>query len=83
MHTVFIHINDLLKELKSEMGGCVNDLGFWQTQSTVGTYAILLNEDIQRLEKYGDKRKIKIDYDETISTIFILSKEEAKENHRI
>ena len=78
-----IYINDLLKELKSEKGGYADDLGFWQTQSNVGTCAILLNEDLQKLEKYCHKWKIKINYDKTIYTIFTLSNEESKRNLKI
>ena len=75
-----IYINDLLKELKSEKGGYADDLSFWQTQNKIGTCAMLLNEDLQRLENYCKKWKIVINYDKTVYTIFTKSSVEAKKN---
>ena len=46
-----IFLNDLPKELKSEKDLYADDLSIWQTQNKAGTCAILLNEDLARLER--------------------------------
>ena len=73
-----IFLNDLPKELKSEKGQYADDLSFWQTQNKVGTCAILLNEDLAKLERYCQKWKLKINYNKTVYTIFSKSSNEAK-----
>ena len=47
-----IFLNDLNKELKAEKGQWADDLIIWQTQNKVGTCAILLNEELLKLEHY-------------------------------
>ena len=75
-----IFLNDLPMELKSEKGQYADDLSFWQTQNKVGTCAILLNEDLKRLDSYCSKWKLKINYGKTVYTIFTKSSKEAKRN---
>ena len=79
--TLFLlFLNDLPKELKSEKGQYADDLSFWQTQYRVGTCAILLNEDLNRLDAYCSKWKLKLNYTKTVYTIFSKSPKEAKRN---
>ena len=75
-----IFLNDLPKVLKSEKGQYADDLSFWQTQNKVGTCAILLNEDLKRLDSYCSKWKLKINYTKTVYTIFSKSSKEANRN---
>ena len=75
-----IFLNDLTKELKAEKGQWADDLIIWQTQNKVGTCAILLNEDLLRLEQYCRKWKLKINYIKTVYTVFTKSPKEAKKN---
>merc|ERR1711879_220347 len=75
-----IFLNDLNKELKAEKGQWADDLIIWQTQNKVGTCAILLNEDLLKLEQYCNKWKLKINYIKTVYTIFTKSPTEAKRN---
>ena len=78
-----IFLNDLPKELKSEKDLYADDLSFWQTQTKAGTCAILLNDDLIRLERYCQRWKIKLNYKKTIYNIFTKSPTEAKKNLRI
>ena len=45
-----IFINDITKDLKCENALYADDLVLWSTQKKAGTCAILLNEDLKRLE---------------------------------
>ena len=79
--TLFLlFLNDLPKELKAEKVQYADDLSFWQTKNKVGTCAILLNEDLKRLDSYCTKWKVKINYTKTVYTIFTKSSKEAKRN---
>ena len=78
-----IFLNDLPKILKSEKAQYADDLAFWQTQNKAGTCAILLNEDLQRLDSYCKKWKLKINTTKTVYTIFSKSPDEAKKNLQI
>jgi len=73
-----IFLNDLPSELKSEKAQYADDLSFWQTQNKVGTCAILLNEDLSRLDVYCNKWKLKINFTKTVYTVFTKSPDEAK-----
>ena len=61
-----IYLNDLPKEIKSEKDQYADDLSMWQTQNSIGTCAILLNEDLIKLERFCIKWKIKINYTKTV-----------------
>ena len=74
-----IFINDLTKDLKCEKALYADDLVLWCTQKKAGTCAILLNEDLERLEAYCSKWKIKINTNKTTYTIFTKSNTVAKE----
>ena len=54
-----IFLNDLPQEIKSDKDQYADDLSLWQTQNKVGTCAILLNEDLNRIEQYCIKWKVK------------------------
>ena len=73
-----IFLNDLPNVLKSEKAQYADDLSFWQTRTKVGTCAILLNEDLKRLDSYCNKWKLKINSTKTVYTIFTKSPDEAK-----
>ena len=74
-----IFINDITKDLKCENALYADDLVLWSTQKKAGTCAILLNEDLKRLEAYCNKWKIKINITKTTYTIFTKSNTVAKE----
>ena len=78
-----IFLNDLPKELKSEKAQYADDLSFWQTRSKVGTCAIILNEDLKRLDAYCKKWKLKVNYTKTVYTIFSKSAKKANKNLRL
>ena len=78
-----IYLNDLPKEIKSEKDQYADDLSMWQTQNNIGTCAILLNEDLIKLERFCIKWKIKINYTKTVYTIFSKSSKEAQKNVKI
>ena len=75
-----IFLNDLPQELKADKDLYADDLSLWQTQSKAGTCAILLNEDLIRLEKYCQKWKLRLNYKKTVYNIFSKSPKEAKRN---
>ena len=78
-----IFLNDLPKILKSEKAQYADDLAFWQTRNKAGTSAILLNEDLQRLQSYCNKWKLKINTTKTVYSIFSKSPNEANKNLNI
>ena len=61
----FIFINDITKDLKCENALYADDLVLWSTQKKAGTCAILLNEDLKRLDPYCNKWTIKININKT------------------
>ena len=73
-----IFINDLPSELKSEKALYADDLALWHTHSNVGVSAILLNEDLKRLENFCQLWKLKINCNKTVYTIFSKSSETAQ-----
>ena len=66
--------------MKSEKAQYADDLTFWQTQNKAGTGAVLLNEDLNRLDAYCKKWKLKINYSKTAYTIFTKSPKETKKD---
>ena len=81
--TLFLlFINDLPNQLKAEKALYADDLTFWQTQNKAGTSAILLNEDLEVLQKYCKKWKLKINCTKTVYTIFTLSNVESQKHLR-
>ena len=75
--------SDLPGVLKSEKAQYADDLAFWQTQNKAGTCTILLNEDLERLDSYCKKWKLRINTTKTVYTIFSKSPKEAKKNLKI
>ena len=73
-----IFINDLPSQLRSEKALYADDLALWHTHKNVGVSAILLNEDLKRLEEYCKHWKLKINCNKTVYTIFSKSSETAQ-----
>ena len=69
--------------LKSEKAQYADDIAFWQTQNKAGTCTILLNEDLERLDSYCKKWKLRINTTKTVCTIFSKCPKEAKKNLKI
>ena len=68
-----IFLNDLADILKSETTLYADDVALWQTTSNITTGARKLNEDLERLQNYCDKWKVKINGSKTVYTIFTKS----------
>ena len=82
--TLFLlFINDLPEVLKHEKALYADDLALWHTYKNPGTSAFLLNEDLQRLQNYCTKWKLKINTTKTVYTIFSNSPKVAKKDLRL
>ena len=82
--TLFLlFINDLPAVLKHEKALYADDLALWHSFKSPGTSAILLNEDLQRLNEYCNKWKLKINTTKTVYTIFSNSPKMANKELRL
>ena len=68
-----IFVNDLPKILKYEKALYADDLTLWHSHKEVGISAILLNEELQRIQEYCDTWKLKLNSNKTVYTIFTKS----------
>ena len=78
-----IFINDLPEVLKYEKALYADDLALWHTHKTVETSSFLLNEDLERLQQYCVKWKLKINTNKTVYTIFSNSSKTAKKSVKL
>ena len=65
-----IFVNDLPKILKYEKALYADDLALWHSHKEVGISAILLNEELQRIQEYCDTWKLKLNSTKTVYSIF-------------
>ena len=78
-----IFINDLPEELQTEKALYADDLALWHTHKLPVFSATALNRDLQRLEAYCNRWKMKINCSKTTYTIFTKSHKVAKQNIRL
>ncbi|GFR59057.1 RNA-directed DNA polymerase from transposon X-element [Elysia marginata] len=78
-----IFINDLPDVVQTEKALYAEDLVMWHTNKNPGISARLLNEDLDRLQNYCDKRKLKINSSKTVYSVFTKSHIVAKKNIRL
>ena len=77
--TLFLlFINDLPDILQSENLFYADDLSLWHTSKYPVYSARKLNEDLQRIEKYCEEWKLKVNISKTVYTIFTKSHKLAK-----
>jgi hypothetical protein len=77
--TLFLlFINDLPDILQSENLFYADDLALWHTSKYPVYSARKLNEDLQRIEKYCEEWKLKVNITKTVYTIFTKSHKLAK-----
>ena len=77
--TLFLlFINDIKDILKTENALYADDLALWNTNKYPMVSARRLNEDLQRLEKYCEEWKLKVNIPKTVYTIFTKSHKLAK-----
>ncbi|GFS17732.1 RNA-directed DNA polymerase from mobile element jockey [Elysia marginata] len=75
-----IFINDLPDVVQTEKALYADDLVMWHTNKHPGISARLLNEDLDRLQNYCDKWKLKINSSKTVYSVFTKSHIGAKKN---
>ncbi|GFR83089.1 reverse transcriptase-like protein [Elysia marginata] len=78
-----IFINDLPDVVQTEKTLYAVDLVMWHTNKHPGISARLLNEDLDRLQNYCDKWKLKINSSKTVYSVFTKSHIVAKKNIRL
>ncbi|GFS13911.1 RNA-directed DNA polymerase from mobile element jockey [Elysia marginata] len=78
-----IFINDLLDVVQAEKALYADDLVMWHTNKHPGISARLLNEDLDRLQNYCDKWKLKINNSKTVYSVFTKSHITAKKKIRL
>ncbi|GFS18314.1 reverse transcriptase-like protein [Elysia marginata] len=78
-----IFINDLPDVVQAEKALYADDLVMWHTNKHPGINARLLNEDLDRLQNYCDKWKLKISSSKTVYSVFTKSHIVAKKNIRL
>ncbi|GFR93496.1 RNA-directed DNA polymerase from mobile element jockey [Elysia marginata] len=77
-----IFINDH-PDVQAEKALYADDLVTWHTNKHPGISARLLNEDLDRLQNYCDKWKLKINSSKTVFSVFTKSHIAAKKNIRL
>ncbi|GFR94441.1 RNA-directed DNA polymerase from mobile element jockey [Elysia marginata] len=78
-----IFINDLPDVVQAEKALYADDLVMWHTNKHPGISARLLNEDLDRLQNYCNKWKLKINSSKTVNSVFFKSHIIAKKNIRL
>ncbi|GFS26443.1 RNA-directed DNA polymerase from mobile element jockey [Elysia marginata] len=78
-----IFINDLPDVFQAEKALYADDVVMWHINKHPGISARLLNEDLDRLQNYCDKWKLKIISSKTVYSVFTKSHMFAKKNIRL